>query len=275
MKTRAILPAVAVVLLVSIAYGQDPEAADLRSVSLRSQPLRIVDLPTAGLLPRGAFRVEADVYSDGGLLLTLGVGFARYFSFGISYGGANVIGSDDPVMNPEPAVNLKARLIEETLVLPAVAIGFDSQGYGEYLDDEQRYGEKRYLVKSRGIFAVASKNWELVGPLSLHGGINYSLENERDEDPTIFIGLIKSFGGFLDIRAEYDFAFNDNEGECRLIENRGYLNAAVVWHINENFSLSFEVRDIASESRIECDGIEITDLREWNRGLSIIYQGIL
>jgi hypothetical protein len=275
LKTRAILLAVAVVLLVSTARGQDPQATDLRSLGLRSQPLRIVDLPTAGLLPRGAFRVEADVYSDGGLLLTLGVGFARYFNFGISYGGANVIGSDDPVMNPEPAVNLKARLIEETLVLPAVAIGFDSQGYGEYLDDEQRYGEKRYLVKSRGIFAVASKNWDLAGPLSLHGGMSYSLENERDEDPTIFIGLIKSFGGFLDIRAEYDFGYNDNEGECELIESRGYLNAAVVWHVNENFSLSFEVRDIASESRIECDGVEITDLREWNRGLSIIYQGIL
>jgi hypothetical protein len=274
LKTRAILLAVAVVMLASGAHGQGPEAADLRSVSLRSQPLRIVDLPTAGLLPRGAFRVEADVYSDGGLLLTLGVGFARYFSFGISYGGANVIGSDDPVMNPEPAVNLKARLIEETYALPAVAIGFDSQGYGEYLDDEQRYGEKRYLVKSRGIFAVASKNWELLGPLSLHGGISYSLENERDEDPTIFIGLIKTFG-FLDARAEYDFALNDNEGECQIIENRGYLNAAVVWHINENFSLSFEVRDIASESRVECDGVEITDLRQWNRGISFIYQGIL
>jgi hypothetical protein len=237
--------------------------------------MRIVDLPTAGLLPRGGFRIETDLYSDGGLLLTLGVGFARYFSFGISYGGANIIGSDDPEMNPEPAVFAKARLIEETLVMPAVAVGFDSQGYGEYLDDEERYGEKRYLVKSRGIFAVASKNWELVGPLSLHGGISYSLEDDQDGDPTLFVGLIKSFGSFLDVRGEYDFAYNDNEGECEIIENRGYLNAAVVWHVNENFSLSLEVRDIASESRTECDGVEITDHREWNRGLSIVYHGVL
>jgi hypothetical protein len=235
----------------------------------------MVDFPTAGLLPRGAFRVETDVYSQGGVLLSLSVGFARYFTFGISYGGSNVIGSDDPIMNPEPAVHLKARLIDESVLLPAVAIGFDSQGYGEFLDNEDRYGEQRYLVKSRGVFAVASKNWEFIGPLSLHGGLSYSLENDQDNDVTIFIGLIKTFGEFLDVRAEYDFAYNDNEGECELIENRGYLNASLVWHVNENFSLSLEARDIATDSRTECDGIEIDDLREWNRGLSIAFHDFL
>jgi hypothetical protein len=168
-------------------------------------------------------------------------------------------------MNPEPGVHLKARLIDETFVVPAVAIGFESQGRGPFLD-----GEDRYLVKSRGIYAVASKNWDLLGPLSLHGGISYSLEKEDDSDPTLFIGAIKSFSGFLDVTAEYDFGLNDNEGDSLFIEDRGFLNASVVWHVNENLSIALEVRDIITEDRVD-----VEDLRKWNRGLSIEYRGIL
>jgi hypothetical protein len=254
------------VLLLGTAFGvlaQGPQGPDLTGPP--HQPLTIVDFPTAGLPPRATFESEIDVYGDGGVLLTLGVGFARYFAFGISYGGLNVIGSGDPDMNPEPAVFIKARILDETIMLPALAIGFDSQGYGRYFDDLDRY-----LVKSRGVFAVASKNWELLGPLSLHGGISYSLEDEDDDDPTVFLGLIKSFGDFIDVRGEFDFALNDNEGFSPLTENRGYLNAAVVWHVNENFSISVEVRDIATEDKIDTD-----DLREWNRGLSISYHDVL
>ncbi len=239
------------------------------------QPLEVVDVPTAGLLPRGGFRIEADIYAEGGVLVSLDVGFARYFTFGISYGGANIIGSDDPEMNPEPAVNLKVRIFEESILLPAVALGFNSQGYGKYLSDKETYGEERYLVKSRGIYAVASKNWDILGPCSLHGGISYSLENKLDKDPTVFVGLIKSFGSVIDLRMEYDFGYNDNEGKCSLVENRGYMNASLVWHLNENFSLAIEARDIMTKDRDVCGEQKVEDLRKWNRGISIVYHDFL
>jgi hypothetical protein len=258
--------AIAAVLALYIAAGAQTQS-DLapRTVVPRLQPRNIIDLPTAGLPPRAGFYVESDVYSDGAMLVSLGVGFARYFSFGISYGGLGVIGSGNPDMNPEPGVHLKARLIDESFTVPAVAIGFDSQGRGPYLD-----GEERYLVKSRGIYAVASKNWDVIGPLSLHGGVSYSLESEDDDDPSLFVGLIKSFSGFLDLTAEYDFALNDNESDEAFVENRGFLNASLVWHVNENFSVALEVRDIATEDKVDAE-----DLREWNRGLSIVYSGML
>jgi len=258
--------AITAVLALYIAAGaqtQNPQTAGGAAQSI--QPRNIVDLPTAGLPVRGGIYVESDIYSHGGVLVSLGVGFARYFSFGISYGGLGVIGSGDPDMNPEPGVHLKARLIDESFALPAVAIGFDSQGRGAFLDEEDRY-----LVKSRGIYAVASKNWDLLGALSLHGGISYSLEKEDDSDPTLFLGAIKSFSGFLDITAEYDFALNDNEGDEFFAENRGFLNASVVWHVNETFSIGLEVRDIITE-----DKVDVEDLRQWNRGLSIEYRGTL
>lgn len=260
---KTIIIAITVVLALYIAAGAQTRSTGVVDPALNLQPRNMVDLPTAGLPARAGFYVESDIYSEGGVLVSLGVGFARYFSFGISYGGLGVIGSGDPNMNPEPGVHLKARIIDESFAMPAVAIGFDSQGRGRFVED-------RYLVKSRGVYAVASKNWELIGPLSLHGGISYSLENEDDSDPTLFIGVIKSFSGFLDIVAEYDFGLNDNEGDEPYVENRGFLNASVIWHINENFSIGMEVRDIVTEDKVDAE-----DLRQWNRGLSIEYRGVL
>jgi hypothetical protein len=258
--------AIAIVAALSTSSGAQPlNSRDLGRTGEAFQPREIVDLPTAGLPPRGGFYVESDVYSEGAMLVSLGVGFTRYFSFGISYGGQGIIGSGDPDMNPEPGVHLKARLVNETVTMPAIAVGFDSQGRGPYIDELDRY-----VVKSRGIFAVASKNWEIVGPLSLHGGISYSLESEDDNDPDIFFGFIKTFSGFLDLRAEYDFGLNDNEGDEPFVEKRGFLNASVVWHVNEDFAVALEVRDIATEERPR-----VEDLRQWNRGLSIIYTGML
>ena len=270
MKTKGVVLALLCMALLSavlgsVAYCQARDPLEPTVARFGSQPRSIVDFPTAGLPPRGGFYVEADIYSQGGVILNLGVGFARYFGFGISYGGLNVIGTGDPDMYPQPAVNVKARLIDESILVPAVAVGFDSQGQGPYLDREQRY-----LTKSRGIFAVASKNWDLLGPLSFHGGISYSLEKKEDDDPTVYVGIIKSFSDFLDVRAEYDFAVNDNEGDSPFIENRGYLNASVVWHVNENFSLGLEVRDIATKDKVCTE-----DLRQWNRGICIVYRDIL
>ena len=265
MRRGSIAFFLALLVVVSHASSQPPEYQERAPVRFSLQPRYMIDFPTAGLSPRGGFYIEADIYSEGGVLFLLGVGFARYFSFGISYGGLNVIGSGDPDMNPKPGVQLKARLVEESFVVPAVAIGFDSQGRGPYLDDLERY-----LMKSRGVYAVASKNWDLLGPFSLHGGISYSLENEDKGGATVFFGAIKNFSGFLDIRAEYDFAINDDWGDEPHIEDDGILNASVVWHVNDNFSLGVEARDILTGNKVDLD-----DLREWNRGISITYRGIL
>lgn len=238
------------------------------------QPLKIVDFPTAGLYPKGVYGFAMDLYSEGGLLVEVGVGITSFASFGISYGGIGFIGSGDPEMNPRPEVNIRLRLLEEDVAVPAVAVGFDSQGYGKYYDDAEKYGEERYLVKSRGLYAVASKNWELVGPLSLHGGINYSFENEVDNDPTVYVGLIKGLGDMVEFAVEYDVAANDTRSKTEqgrtIVQGRGLLNASVYWSVNEYFSLAFKVRDIAAKDRT---GVE--DQRRWNRGFSLTYRAKL
>ena len=67
--------------------------------------------------------------------------------------------------------------MDETILTPSITLGFDTQGKGEYFNDQ-----KRFAIKAPGIFAAASKNFALLGYLSLHGTINYSPLENKDGD---------------------------------------------------------------------------------------------
>jgi hypothetical protein len=270
MKIRLIAIGIAWFVLVSGLWQPALRAQEPTGHMAAVQPLRVVDIPTAGLLARGSYGIDLDVYSEGGVLFEIEVGISRFANIGISYGGIEFIGSGTPDMNPRPEVQARVRILEEDEELPAVAIGFDSQGYGQFVDNRSICNEKRYLVKSRGFYVVGSKNWEVVGPFSLHGGISYSLENKLDKSPTIFIGAIKSFSNILDIALELDPGWNDDKGCASIVEHRPYIDAAVAWHVNQALSIAFEVRDVASREKDVPP-----DLRKWNRGLRVCYRSTL
>ena len=71
-----------------------------------------------------------------------------------------------------------------------------------------------------------SKNFMFYNnPAAWHGGINYSLENDNDNDPNLFVGFNADVGPNMTFLAEYDFGINDTEryhvyGQ----QKRGYLN---------------------------------------------------
>ena len=69
--------------------------------------------------------------------------------------------------------------------MPAVAFGFDSQGYGFY-----DASAERYQIKSKGFYTVLSKSFWLLGPLGVHGGAHYSLEDD-DDGSAAFEGALR------------------------------------------------------------------------------------
>jgi hypothetical protein len=126
--------------------------------------------------------------------------------------------------NPQPGIEARLRIVDETFVMPAITLGFASQGYGAYSDSL-----KRYTYKSRGAFAVASKNYQFFYNLGFHGGLNYSFENDDGNSGLNgFLGLDLSFTRELRIMAEYDFARNDNNPEWEFGSGKGYLNGGVI-----------------------------------------------
>ncbi len=169
-------------LLVQSITAQPSEEATSGSKAT-IEPRYLYNLPTAGVLRRGAYSVEGWFFAGGGAMSTVSVGLAERFTFGISYGAGNLIGSGNPNWNPLPGVMARYRLIDEELQTPAVTIGFESQGRGNFIR-----GVDRYERKSPGFFVAATKNFEFLGFLALTSGLNYSLERKDDGGLNFYIG---------------------------------------------------------------------------------------
>jgi len=208
------------------------------------EPRTIILKPTAGILAKGSFAFDVDLYQQGGVLIGLSAGIFERFSFGVSYGGTKLLGSGTPVMNPLPGVNIRLRPVEESESWPAIVIGFDSQGKNGFLDSLDRY-----LVKSPGLFAAVSKNYLLAGFFSIHGGINYSFERgDGDRDVNFYVGAEKTLGPFLSLAGEYDLALNDNS-QSAIGRGRGYLSIALRASLGSGVTIGLSVQDLLQNQR--------------------------
>lgn len=206
------------------------------------QPTDLITIPTAGVVPRGAYLADVRFFDEGGILAGISVGISSRFMFGVSYGGNQIIGDQKVLLNKQPGVEVKYRIVNEDAKIPAVMVGFNSQGYGSYIDSL-----KRYETKGKGFYLVASKNYNFLGNLGIHAGINYNpLETEDgDKDPSFFIGLDKDINPEITILCEYDAALNDNEtNEISLGKGKGYLNAGVRWQLVQHFHIEIDFNNI-------------------------------
>ncbi|HLG31505.1 MAG TPA: hypothetical protein VI362_00560 [Ignavibacteriaceae bacterium] len=226
---------VMIILLTSLVYAQGT-AGDRAKYEIRY----LVDMPTAGILNKGFAGVNTDILPDGVMMLSIEAGIFENVSFGISYGGSNLISSGNVDWYNWPGVNIRARLLNESVLIPAIVLGFDSQGKGLYDDDVNRY-----QIKSPGFFGAVSKNFEFLGYFSLHGTVNYSLESDDgDNFVNIRVGVEKTLGSSFSLIAEYDFAMNDNSGNYG--DEKGYLNMGIRWSVGTGFTLGFDLRDLLS-----------------------------
>jgi len=214
-----------------------------------AEPLYAIDHPTAGLLQNGEYHLQGRLGPASSFLASLRLGFRNVFQIGASFGMQNVFERGDIEINDHIGFRLRLRLLEEAET-PALAAGFDSQGQGFYHESLERYDRK-----SPGFYVVLSKNYLLaVGYLSIHGGANYSLEKNDDDDPDLFLAAdwepIEGFSILLDA----DAALNDN------IEGDGfggggiYLDVGIRLGYGDNLSLMLIFRDVTKNLE-DSDGI--------------------
>lgn len=235
------------------------------------QPRKLIDLHTAGLLPRANFDLELSMYPNGdpdrsgsGLSAMICVGIANRLSVGVGYGGDGIIGRERPQFNPHIGAMIKYRIIEENYFLPAIALGYDHQGTGGIDGDYNGY-----VFKSPGFFLAASKNYLLFSSvqLGLHGGINYSFEEYKDIHwPNGYAGLDLGFNEELSLITEYDLALNSNHDTNPL---HGYLNLGVRWAFSPSLFIEFDAKDILQNKVRMIDGEPQT--MGWCRQLKLVY----
>lgn len=241
-RRRASLPVCLLLLLgiTPLGPGVWLHAQGSAGSSGRLEPRSIVDFPTAGMIPRGSIAFDVEFYGEGGVDFGCAVGILDRLSAGLSYGGSGLIGSGSPVMNATPGFNVRLRVLEESVYVPALALGFDSQGHDGYIRSLDRYS-----VKSPGLYAVVSKNYAFLGYISVHGGANYSLERaDGNRNVNLFGGVEKTIGPFLSYMIEYNSGLNDTGGNAQGT-GKGYLDMALRCSLGGGLTAAVNFKDIA------------------------------
>ncbi len=204
-------------------------------------PLDLICFPTAGTLNKQQFRGRFFLYDEGGMTTYTLFGLIHRLTLGFSYGGDHLIGQKPVNWNQKVDFTIKYRFLDETYNRPAIAAGYESQGIGSYSED-------RYLFKSTGFYCVVSKNFLLKGNLGVHGGINYSLEDEDDHDVNFYVGLDKEIGSIVYLALEYSPGLNDDDPAARAYR-RGFLNSSLGFHLPGGFDLELVFLDLLENSK--------------------------
>jgi hypothetical protein len=205
------------------------------------EEIYIVDSPTAGILPHGGYIMHGSIGPSSSLLFGVKIGFHDRLMLGTSFGLQNFVGRGEIEINDKPGFEVRLRIIEEEIIGPALAVGIDTQGEDIYLD-----GLERYERKSKGFYAVISRNYRLIRDFSLHAGANYSLEREDEEGVNFFAGAILELIPGLHILLDYNAAIDDDDAdnnEART-RGRGYLDAGVRFDYRENLRIKLHFKDL-------------------------------
>jgi hypothetical protein len=239
------------------------------------QPVKLIDMPTAGALLKAQYSLDFKFFADGGLSTAVGVGITNRFSIGVAYELMRIIGQRGIRGQAFPGGFVKYRLMEESYYLPGLALGFDSQGSGVFYRKSDGDYYPRFYFKSKGFFAALSKSYLFLGqPLGLHYEINYSaVDNQAESEGhnaeggsnrsvNMGLGLDKSFNDELSTMVEYDLALDDNHTHNPF---KGYLNACVRWSIVKNFAIELDFKDIL-ENKVIAGATQ-----DMNREVRIVY----
>lgn len=160
-----------------------------------SPQIEAMDIPTADVLDPATYALNFRFYNQGGIASRILVGPLKRVNLGLTFDGQNIIGAGDPHM-VRPSIYFKLRAFDGSDVLPALALGYDSQAY------LYNTATHDFLEKEKGFYFVGSH--EIFLPdLFLHAGMNV---NNVDDDPKVygFFGATYKIVSSFALLAEYD-----------------------------------------------------------------------
>ncbi len=206
----------------------------------------IIDMPNAGMLYKASYSTSTKFIDGGGLLVDFTTAPFDFLNIGVSYSVSGLIGAGGiKVHQKYPGFNVKARILDERLTIPAIAVGFYSQGNGLYYDDT---ASERFSQLSPGFYVAASKSfiWDL-GEVSVHAGVNYCIDTKEDAGINIYAGIEHTLGKYFSLLCEFNPNFNDDN---KVIPNSKFkFNTAVRASVSDNITFELQFRDIFTSSK--------------------------
>ncbi|MFH0947751.1 MAG: hypothetical protein V1833_01960 [Elusimicrobiota bacterium] len=161
-------------------------------------PSSIIDTPTAEVVEYSNYDLSFRLYGAGGVLSKMTFGVFKPINIGISWDIDKLIGAGNQKIDTRPpAILFKARIFAGGLVLPAIALGYDGQGYGEYNSS----GTDKYQYREKGVYLVLTREYLVPGLEMSFGGNIFDF----DEDGVYgFAGFTFGIESRVLLLAEYD-----------------------------------------------------------------------
>jgi len=197
--------------------------------------LDLIDTPTPQVTERGGYNVNFRLYSmrsDGGsnnsgLLVGLFFGVLEHMNLGVNLDTENIIGNENIKLR-RPRLFVKFCVFSGSQYFPAIGVGYDDQGYGEYRDS-------KYEQREKGFFIVLCKE-NFIRQLEVCTGVNgYDFEKFTVRG---FISLFSKMGENFVPMLEFD---NLGGGS----QNR--INMGIRYFITPNLNIEIDGKNIAHE----------------------------
>jgi len=168
----------------------------------QAREINVIDIPTADVVDHYGYNVNFRFGRDGALQTKTTFGVFPRLNLGFGLDAEGVLGTDDARMN-KPTLNVKFRIFDGMPSLPALAIGFDDQGYvwNKALDE--------YEQREKGLYLVGSK--EIIFPaFNVHAGVNH-FDFDHGDSTRGFAGMDYTYLRTVGVMAEWDHATDYRE----------------------------------------------------------------
>ncbi|MHB9154198.1 MAG: hypothetical protein ACYC5N_00730 [Endomicrobiales bacterium] len=190
----------------------------------------VIDTPTTGMLDYGVYDLNFRLFSDGGILTRLNFGVFKIVNLGFGWEVNRVIGSENIVVGP-PALYLKIRPYAGGMTLPALAFGYDGQGY--FYDKDKN----EFRDREKGIFAVFGR--EILFPgLEINAGAN--INDFKTNTVYGFVSIHFNLEDKFILMGEYD--------RINYLPD-ARLNLGARFSVAEDLSIDLAGRDIGAAGR--------------------------
>jgi hypothetical protein len=182
------------VFLATAAVAAEPVAS--------ARDIDVIDIPTADVVDHYAYNVSFRFGREGALQNRTVFGVFPRLNLGFGIDTEGVIGTGDARMN-QPTLNMKLRIFDGHRLLPAIAIGYDGQGFVWNKDLDE------YEQREKGLFLVTTS--EIFVPnFNLHLGVNH-FDFKHGNSTRGFLGLNYTYEQLVGLMVEYDAATEYDE----------------------------------------------------------------
>lgn len=187
----------AAALLLLIVTAGSLRAAE-RTTDWQNRNVNVIDIPTAEVVDHYAYNIGFRFGKEGGIQNKTTFGVFPRLNIGFGLDSEKLIGNDKKPRLNKPTINVKLRMFDGKGILPALALGYDGQGYS--------YNRpiKKYNQREKGLFLVATS--EIIVPdLMWHVGGNI-FDFDEGNSTRGFTGLSYLYEQIVGLMFEWDHA---------------------------------------------------------------------